>query len=321
MVVLDGAAESTITMDILATSKYLRDKSSCYLPVVIEQIPEMSKRCGKKTMGCGSTKKAKTELNEVPEDEETTVMHFSMDPDVLGCCICFMPLDAEVYMARSSTCKNGHGACGNCCVRMNRKCGSCSESIGDLRNRQLETVLAAMITTCKFKEYGCGENVKWTEKRSHEETCMHAPLDCPFAGCGYRGLQLYDHVQDEHAPDVAYVCDSSVVTTLHKATPFVVIVQPGLQFVYVLINGGDVLAGRSLSLLCLGSCLEEAAELEYKMEVVSGGGEPGALSLSAAGAVPCARRLDGFRAKQFLFVPDAYWGASDSVSVSVEVGV
>ncbi|TVU22136.1 hypothetical protein EJB05_31818, partial [Eragrostis curvula] len=262
----------------------------------------MSKRCGKKTMGCGSgsakkprtARKGAAKVDEMQEDEET-VLNFSMDLDVLECRICFMPFDAE--------CKNGHGACGNCSLSMNRKCGSCSESIGDLRNRQLEAVLAAMTTTCKFKEYGCGESVKWTEKRSHEEACVHEPFDCPLVGCRYRGLQLYDHVQDDHAPDAAYVLSyvrgsGSVTTvTLQKATPFMVLVQPRRGLVFLLLNGGDVLAGRWLSLLCLRPRPDGNAELEYKMEVT--GDEPGALSLSAAGTVPCARGLEGFQAKQF----------------------
>lgn len=204
---------------------------------------------------------------------------------------------------------------------MNRKCGSCTEAIGDFRNRQLETVLAAMTTTCKFKSYGCSENVKFTEKRRHEETCAHAPFDCPFAGCCYRSLQLYDHVQDAHAPDAFYVISyvRGTAVTLHKATPFLVLVQPGRGRVFLLLNGGDVLAGRSLSLLCLGPRLEGNMELEYTLEVNAGEEAAGALSLSAAGTVPCARRVEGFRAKGFLFVPDSYWGASGTVSIKVRV--
>ncbi|KAK3163752.1 hypothetical protein QOZ80_1AG0007900 [Eleusine coracana subsp. coracana] len=137
-----------------------------------------------------------------------------------------------------------------------------------------------MTTTCQFKRYGCCETVRFTEKRSHEDACLRAPFDCPFAGCRYRGLQLYDHVQDAHAADAVYVISyvRGTAVTLRK---------------------GNV-------------------ELEYTLEV-SGGDEPGALALSAAGTVPCARGLDGFQAKGFLFVPDAYWGDSDTVSVKVRV--
>ncbi|CAL4951181.1 unnamed protein product [Urochloa decumbens] len=253
-------------------------------------------------MGCSSVaaKRARTPSTtnckgdsgkEAAEEEEETTITFSME---LECRVCFMPFEAE--------CKNGHGACGDCCIRINRKCWCCSEPVGDLRNRQLGAFLAAMVTPCKFARYGCDESVKYTEKRGHEEACAHAPCGCPFAGCGYRCLDLWGHVRDEHYPPDGSACAA-----------------PGRARVFALLNGGDVLTGRSLSLVFLGPRPAEDAELEYTMEV-TGGGWPGAPALSASGAVPCARSIEGFQAKGFLFVPDAYWGSSaGSVSVRVRV--
>jgi E3 ubiquitin-protein ligase SIAH1 len=48
------------------------------------------------------------------------------------------------------------------------------------------------------------------------------------------------------------------------------------------------------------------------------GSDGGALSL--LGTAPCIRDLEGFEDKKFPFVPDAYWGPSASVSVSVRIG-
>jgi len=59
--------------------------------------------------------------------------------------------------------------------------------------------------------------------------------------------------------------------------------------------------------------------LEYKLEV-GGAGEPGALSLSASGSVPCMRSWAGQHPTDgFLFVPDAYWTSFNSVFVNVHV--
>ncbi|KAL6626636.1 hypothetical protein ACP70R_030362 [Stipagrostis hirtigluma subsp. patula] len=69
---------------------------------------------------------------------------------------------------------NGHGACANYCIRIKRKCWCCSEPIGDLRNRQLETVLSAMVTTRKFKRYGCGETAKVPYGLYNAPTCTGA---------------------------------------------------------------------------------------------------------------------------------------------------
>ncbi|KAJ1256079.1 hypothetical protein BS78_K088300 [Paspalum vaginatum] len=92
-------------------------------------------------------------------------------------------------------------------------------------------------------------------------------------------------------------------------------VQEDMRKVFLLLNGGGVLGGRALSLVCLGPSVEDNKEINYKMEVR--GAEPG--SLSMAGRAPCIRELQGFEPKKFLFVPDADWGPSGSVSVSVRI--
>ncbi|CAO2193513.1 unnamed protein product [Urochloa humidicola] len=226
--------------------------------------------------------------------------------------------DDEEAQEKNIMCKNGHAACAKCCVRINRKCWCCDEPIGDVRCRPAESMLAEMNTVCKFSKYGCAEVIKYVEKRRHEESCPRAPYWCPVDGCTYtyRGLLLYSHVLEEHADEVAssvaYL--QSTTVKLRKGAPFRVLVKPGS--VFLLLNGGGVLSGRSLSLACLGPRPEEDREITYKMEVR--GCEPGALSL--AGTVPCVRKLEGFEANKFLFVPDADWGPSGSVSVSIRIG-
>lgn len=173
-----------------------------------------------------------------------------------------------------------------------------------------------MNTFCK---YGCAEVIKYVEKQRHEESCPRVPYGCPVAGCSYRGMQmlLYWHVLDDHedaANSVAY--RQATMVTLRKSKPFHVLVQARLGSVFLLLNGGGVLAGRSLSLACLGPRPDGNVETNYKMEVH--GSEPGALSL--AGTAPCIRELEGFEAKKFLFVPDADWGPSGIVSVNIRIG-
>nr|CAB3476479.1 unnamed protein product [Digitaria exilis] len=191
---------------------------------------------------------------------------------------------------------------------------------------------AGRVAANTFASYGCDERVRYTEKRSHEESCEYAPYDCPLDGCGYRGPELYDHVRGEHdAPSSNPASAAAIISyargttvAVRKAAPSLVLVQPGRRPVFALLNGGDVLAGRSLSLVFLGPRPEEEVEeLEYTMEVTpggaGGGGGPGALALSASGTVPCARRIEGFQPGGFLFVPDAYWGDTGKVSVRVRV--
>lgn len=273
----------------------------------------MKKRSANRSMDSSTPKKTASTPKKSTEQHEEGI--YFIEPDTLECVICFMPFEAQVFM-----CKNGHPACADCCISMNRKCSSCSESIGDIRCRPLEKVLAGMTSPCKFKKYGCQESVRYTERRNHEEACPCAPFHCPLDGCSYYGLLLYNHIQDDHASDAAAAmgCLRGTTVTLNKSMPFRVLLHRGGGRVFLLLNGGDVLSGRSLSVVCIGPCPTAGnAELEYKLKVSSD--EPGALSLSASGSIPCVRRLDGFQARGFLFVPDAYWGSSGTVSVTVHV--
>ncbi|CAO2185325.1 unnamed protein product [Urochloa humidicola] len=252
-------------------------------------------------------------------DEEWHGNKIWIDPDSLSleCAICYMPFEAEVFM-----CKNGHAACAECCVRINRKCPCCDEPIGDFRCRPLENVLAEMNTHCKFSKHGCKEVVKYIDKSRHEEACPRAPCGCPVDGCGYRSVNKLDvHLMIEHTDAVAFVASDLPATktlTLHKSAPFRALVQTGMGNVFLLLNGGGGggLSGRSLSLVRLGPRREGDVELGYKMEVR--GSEPGVLSLE--GTAPCVRELDGFEAKMFLFVPDASWAPTGSVTVDIRIG-
>jgi E3 ubiquitin-protein ligase SIAH1 len=180
-------------------------------------------------------------------------------------------------------------------------------------------MLAEMYTHCKFSKDGCAEIVRYIDKRRHEENCPCAACSCPVDGCGYRGTLLYKHVLDDHedmVSSVAYLQSrtlSTVTLWLQKSAPFVVFVQVGAKSVLLLLNGGGVPTGRCLSLVYLGQCAEGNAEINYELEVR--GSEPGTLSLVAT--APCIRQLEGFEAKKFLFVPDADWGPSGVVSVTV----
>ncbi|TVT98621.1 hypothetical protein EJB05_56056, partial [Eragrostis curvula] len=189
-----------------------------------------------------------------------------------------------------------------------------------MRCRPLEDAITEMNIDCKFRKHGCNEVVRYTERHAHEESCPRAPYVCPIDGCTYLvafNLKLYEHLVVNHANMVDTISYLQTTTmTICKREPFRVLLQSGKGHVYLLLNGGDILGGQSLSLVCLGPRPEGNAEINYKMEVR--GVEPGALTL--AGTVPCVRNLKGFHAKKFLFVPDAEWGSSGTVSVSVRVG-
>ncbi|CAO2185433.1 unnamed protein product [Urochloa humidicola] len=259
----------------------------------------------------------------VVAEEEPKILDVTLlASDVLECPLCFAPFEAAIFQ-----CKNGHAACGSCCDRLNGTCPSCRNPIGAIRCRPLEAAIAAMLVPCSFTAAGCKHRrLRYAERRAHEATsCHHAPCACPLPGCFFSGLHfdLHDHIRDDaHHQDAAaavgFVREATVA--LHRSEAFRVLLHAPDSRVFLLLNGGGVPSGRSLSLLSLGPRPAGGGPLEYTIVVRGGGG--GALSLSASGPVPCARRWAGpeHHPAEFLFVPEAYWSSSGTVSVTVHVG-
>ncbi|PUZ57824.1 hypothetical protein GQ55_5G460100 [Panicum hallii var. hallii] len=300
----------------------------------------MEKRSGNMATAADSVatpKKARTALRRAPApkeepgheavagEEPTTLDVTLLAPDALECPLCSAPFEAAIFQ-----CNNGHAACRDCCDRVRGTCPSCRAPTGAIRCRPLERAIAAMLFPCAFSAAGCERRLRISEKRAHEAAfCQHAPCACPVPGCAYAGLSLHDHIRDAHQGNgdgddgaaVGFVREAMV--TLHRSMVFRVLLQMSDSRGFLLANSGNVPSGRSLSLLSLGPRPDGDGALEFTMVVRAGGETGGALSLSAFGPVPCARRWAGpehLPAEGFLFVPDAYWSSSGSVSVTVHVG-
>ncbi|KAL6847809.1 hypothetical protein ACP4OV_021937 [Aristida adscensionis] len=248
----------------------------------------------------------------------TNIVDAHLDLDTLDCPVCCNPFLASIFQ-----CKNGHAACESCCVAVRNVCPFCREPIGDIRCRPLEKAIAGVVFPCAYATHGCTQRLKYADKQAHEESlCQHVPCSCPIAGCGYIGAALHRHVRSAHLAGggdelISFYWNAQV--TLHRDTPFRVLLHTIYKRAFLLLNGGDVPSGRSLSVVCVGPRPAADGALEYKMEVA--GGEPeGALSLSASGPVSFTRRCSAQPpAAAFLFVPDAYWTSSGNVSVTVHV--
>ncbi|TVU22157.1 hypothetical protein EJB05_31839 [Eragrostis curvula] len=291
-------------------------------------MQNMEKRSGDNTLANDGTPKkmravrkvAVTETDEENEGaEDPKTLNVRLEVDTLECPLCLAPFKASIFQ-----CKNGHAACESCCASVQGKCPSCRKPIGDIRCRPLEKLIASMLVPCAFRTQGCKEAIKYAEKLTHEAVfCQHAPCACPIPGCAYTGLLLHEHIWGAHADGggenaaVSFVREATV--TLHKSMLFRVLLHPPDSRVFLLLNSGEIQSGRSLSLLCVGPRPADDQALEYTMEVRAGR-KPGALSLSASGTVTCTRRWQGPGhppAEGFLFVPDAFWCSSGSISVKI----
>lgn len=179
----------------------------------------------------------------------------------------------------------------------------------------MEKILAGMTRPCKFKKHGCKHILSFSEIRTHEEeTCRYAPYPCPFDGCAYTVTRLRDHMLE---------CGHGPFFELDSLGPLCVLLYPdGDESVFLLLNGGDVPTGRSLSVVRLYPRPDEeygagAVPQQYTM-LVEGDVPAGSLSLTF-GTVQFVRCLKGHKRREFLFLPDARWGSSRTVTVNVTV--
>ena len=113
----------------------------------------------------------------------------------------------------------------------------------------MEKILAGMTRPCRFKKHGCREIVRYTEARSHEEElCRYAPYLCPFEGSAYSGRLLYGHILSSHSPGATSrmgLPAEPMTLTLKKCEPFSALLCSDDESVFLLLNGGNALTGRS----------------------------------------------------------------------------
>ncbi|XP_066310924.1 putative E3 ubiquitin-protein ligase SINA-like 6 [Miscanthus floridulus] len=243
-----------------------------------------------------------------------------MNLDAFECPICLSVFQGSIFQ-----CKNGHVVCDACRVHIQGSCPSCREPVGEIRCRALEDAIAGVVVPCAFCSHGCRQLFKLKEMRDHEAFhCQQAPFACPLPACAYSAASaplLHDNILDAHALDrdrSFSLVGSTWWVSLRRSMPFMVLLDRVERRVFLLLNGGDVRSGRSLSVVCLGPRPAANKSLELKLEV-GVAGEPGALSMSATGSVACMRSWAGqYPTDGFLFVPDAYYSL-DRVVVKVHV--
>jgi E3 ubiquitin-protein ligase SIAH1 len=191
-------------------------------------------------------------------------------------------------------CKNGHVVCDACRVHIQGTCPSCREPVGEIRSRALEDAIAGLVVPCAFSSHGCTQLLKLKEMRDHEAFhCQHAPFACPFPACAYSAASaplLHDHILDAHDLDkvssFSLVGSEWQVSLCRSRQPFLVLLDRVERRVFLLLNGGDVRSGRSLSVVCLGPRPAANKSLEFKLEVgVAGDG----VHAQLGGAIPYRR--------------------------------
>lgn len=107
-------------------------------------------------------------------------------------------------------CRNGHTLCSTCKTRVQNRCPTCRQELGDIRCLALEKVAESLELPCKYYTLGCPEIFPYYSKLKHEALCNFRPYNCPYAGseCSATGdiPSLVAHLRDDHKVDMHSGC-------------------------------------------------------------------------------------------------------------------
>ena len=84
-----------------------------------------------------------------------------------------------------------------------RDCPVCREADIDVRNLFAEKAIVHLPIPCINKQFGCKEEVPYSDKETHENNCTFRPFNCPFIECDEKlvAADVVDHVTLKHAED------------------------------------------------------------------------------------------------------------------------
>ncbi|MQL80826.1 hypothetical protein Taro_013280 [Colocasia esculenta] len=125
--------------------------------------------------------------------------------DLLECPVCTNSMYPPIYQ-----CQNGHTLCSTCKLRVENRCPTCRQELGDIRCLALEKLAESLELPCKYYSLGCPEIFPYYSKLKHEGQCIFQPYHCPYAGseCSVVGdiPFLVSHLKDDHKVDMHTGC-------------------------------------------------------------------------------------------------------------------
>lgn len=137
-------------------------------------------------------------FNEQQEEQRyETVIYKSYLKEKLECPICI-----RIALPPIMQCRNGHVICNSCRHKV-RDCPVCREADIDVRNLFAERAIVYLPIPCINKQFGCKEEVTYSEKETHENNCTFRPFNCPFIECDEKlvAADVVEHVTLKHAED------------------------------------------------------------------------------------------------------------------------
>ncbi|KAH9609218.1 hypothetical protein KSS87_000478 [Heliosperma pusillum] len=136
---------------------------------------------------------------------KTNVLGPTSVHELLECPVCTNSMYPPIHQ-----CRNGHTLCSTCKTRVQNRCPTCRQELGDIRCLALEKVAESLELPCKYYNLGCPEIFPYYSKLKHEAVCNFRPYNCPYAGseCSVVGdiPFLVAHLRDDHKVDMHAGC-------------------------------------------------------------------------------------------------------------------
>ncbi|KAD2392947.1 hypothetical protein E3N88_39924 [Mikania micrantha] len=121
--------------------------------------------------------------------------------ELLECPVCTNSMYPPIHQ-----CHNGHTLCSTCKTRVQNRCPTCRQELGDIRCLALEKIAESLELPCRYFSSGCPEIFPYYTKLKHEALCNFRPYNCPYAGseCSVTGdiPFVVTHLRDDHKVDM-----------------------------------------------------------------------------------------------------------------------
>ncbi|KAJ8728025.1 hypothetical protein PYW08_016410 [Mythimna loreyi] len=135
--------------------------------------------------------------------------------DLPECPVCLVTMCAPIFQ-----CQSGHSLCNSCTQNlMPPICPICRQNLTQMRNWQLEEIIAKAKVPCPNKSSGCVYSMVSVEMEEHLKECIFREMDCPlgvvFGKCSWTGKikDMMEHFKERHAAHCNVTTDEEVELT------------------------------------------------------------------------------------------------------------
>ncbi|XP_053607938.1 E3 ubiquitin-protein ligase Siah1-like [Plodia interpunctella] len=128
------------------------------------------------------------------------------------CPVCMETMSAPIFQ-----CQSGHSLCSSCTrVLSPPNCPICRQPMTQIRNWQLEEIIAKAKVSCPNKNQGCVYTMVNCDVEEHLKECIFREMDCPlgavFGKCSWKGhlKMMIEHFKERHPAHCNISSDSEV---------------------------------------------------------------------------------------------------------------